>query len=123
MDKVWDYWTKPEHITKWNTATDDWHTPSATNDLRTGGTFTSRMESVDGTQGFDFTGTYSEVVPHEKIAYAMEDGRHVVVLFVERDGGVVLTETFDPESENPIDMQRAGWQAILDNFKKYVEHN
>lgn len=123
MDKVWEYWTKPEHIVKWNSASEDWHTPRAENDLRVGGTFTSRMESRDGSQGFDFGGTYTEVEPHARIAYTIADGRKVEAVFVETSEGIQITETFDPESENPEDMQRAGWQSILDNFKKYVESN
>lgn len=118
---VWDYWTTPEHIMKWNAASDDWHTPSATNDLREGGSFTSRMEAKDGSFGFDFGGTYTTVIDHREIAYTTGDGRKVRVTFDEQDGKTKVTETFDAESENSPEMQRAGWQAILDNFKKYTE--
>ncbi len=123
IEKVWECWTTPEHIVKWNNASPDWHTPTASNDLRVGGNFSSRMESVDGSQGFDFGGTYTEIEPHAKIAYTIADGRAVEVLFVETSEDVNVTETFELETENPADMQRAGWQAILDNFKKYVEGN
>lgn len=121
LEKVWDFWGKPEHITKWNAASDDWHTPRAENDLRTGGKFSSRMEAKDGSVGFDFEGIYGEVIDHQKIAYAMSDGRQVEILFEDLDGKTKVTEHFDPETENSSDMQREGWQAILDNFKKYVE--
>ena len=123
LSKVWAYWTEPAHIMKWNAASEDWHTPSATNDLRTGGTFTARMEAKDGSVGFDFGGTYTDVVPNQRIAYSMSDGRKVGVLFSEENGQTKVVETFDPETENPEDFQRAGWQSILNNFKKYVEAN
>lgn len=123
IEKVWTYWTAPEHITKWNSASEDWHTPHAENDLRTGGKFSSRMEAKDGSMGFDFGGTYDEVIEHQKIAYTMGDGRQVEVFFEARDGQTKVTESFDPETENPEDMQRQGWQAILDHFKKYTEAN
>lgn len=121
VEKVWEYWSAPEHITRWNSASEDWHTPRAENDLRTGGTFSSRMESRDGSMGFDFGGVYDEVKVHETISYTMGDGRQVRVVFDGRNGETAITETFDAESTHPVDMQRAGWQAILDNFKKYVE--
>ena len=124
LERVWECWTNPEHITEWNAASDDWHTPQATNDLREGGTFTSRMEAKDGSVGFDFTGTYTSVIPHKKIAYVMEDGRTVEVDFEDLGGGeVTVRETFQAEQENPLDMQKQGWQAILDRFKGYVEAN
>jgi uncharacterized protein YndB with AHSA1/START domain len=123
VDKVWKQWTTPDDIKQWNSASEDWHTPHAENDLRTGGKFLARMEAKDGSFGFDFGGTYDEVIPNKKIAYQMSDGRKVEVLFDESENGTKVTETFDAESENPIDMQRSGWQAILDNFKKYVERN
>ena len=121
IQKVWDSWTKPEHITKWNHASDDWHSPRATNDLRKGGSFTARMEAKDGSMGFDFGGTYTDVVPMKRIAYTMGDGRNVSVQFEEKGNAVHITETFDAETQNSIEMQRGGWQAILNNFKKYVE--
>ncbi len=121
IEIVWDCWTEPEHIMQWNSASDDWHTPKATNDLREGGTFTSRMEARDGSVGFDFGGTYTKVEEFAEIAYSMSDGRKVNIAFDGHDGHTHITETFDPETENPLEMQRAGWQAIMDNFKKYVE--
>ncbi|UXP31249.1 SRPBCC family protein [Reichenbachiella agarivorans] len=121
ITKVWEVWTKPEHITQWNNASPDWHTPRAENDLRKGGRFTSRMEAKDGSFGFDFAGVYDEVKLHELIAYTMEDGRTVMVQFTSSGNHTKLTETFDPEHENPVEMQKDGWQAILDNFKKYTE--
>ena len=123
MAKVWKYWNEPEHITGWAFASDDWEAPTAENDLRAGGKFKTRMQAKDGSSGFDFTGTYTEVKEHELIEYDMDDGRHVRVEFAEIPDGVRVTETFDPESENSEEMQRSGWQAILDNFKKYVEEN
>lgn len=119
--KVWHCWTTPACIMQWNSAQDDWHTPKATNDLREGGTFTARMEAKDGSMGFDFGGTYTTVVDHREIAYTMEDGRKVQIVFDEKDGKTHIAETFDAESENSPEMQRAGWQSILDNFKKYTE--
>lgn len=121
LEKVWDYWTRPEHIVEWNAASDDWHTPRAENDLRTGGAFMSRMEAKDGSAGFDFGGTYTDVVPQKHIAYTMEDGRTVEVLFQLEGEGVKIIETFDAEDVNPIEMQQGGWQAILDRFQRYVE--
>jgi uncharacterized protein YndB with AHSA1/START domain len=123
IDKVWECWTKPEHITQWAFAQDDWEAPAAENDVRTGGAFKTRMQSKDGKEGFDFTGVYTNVAKHERIEYDMDDGRHVSVVFEETPGGVLVKETFDPEHENPETMQRDGWQAILDNFKLYVEEN
>lgn len=118
---VWDTWNTPEHIERWNTAQEDWHTTSSTVDLREGGTFSSRMEAKDGSAGFDFEGTYTRVVPKELVEYRMSDGREVKVEFVERPGGVLVTETFDAETENSPELQRRGWQAILDNFARYTE--
>ena len=118
---AWAYWTEPRHITQWNQASEDWHTPRAENDLRAGGTFTSRMESKDGKYGFDFGGVYDTVEPHEKIAYTIGDGRRVSVVFEAVKRGTKITETFEGESENSVDMQREGWQAILDSYKRYVE--
>jgi uncharacterized protein YndB with AHSA1/START domain len=123
IEKVWEYWNEPEHITKWCSASDDWHAPSATNDLKVGGTFTTRMEAKDGSAGFDFGGIYTTVTEKERIEYTMDDGRKVSIDFVSQDGGVKIVESFDPEDENPLEMQRAGWQAILDNFKRYTESN
>jgi uncharacterized protein YndB with AHSA1/START domain len=123
VEKVWKLWSTPEDIKKWNSASDDWHTPSAENDLRTGGTFTSRMEAKDGSFGFDFGGVYDEVIEHKLIAYTMGDGRTVRVTFTANGTQTTVTEVFDAESQNPVEMQKGGWQAILDNFKKYAETN
>ncbi len=121
VEKVWRFWTSPEHITRWNTASDDWHTPRAENDLRVGGKFKSRMEAKDGSMGFDFEGVYEAVKMHERIEYVMSDGRKVRVIFSDAGNKTVVTETFDAETENPIELQRNGWQAILDHFKQYTE--
>ena len=121
LDRVWGAWNDPADIVRWNAAQDDWHTTRSTVDLREGGRFLSRMEAKDGSAGFDFEGTYTRVRPGEAIAYRMSDGREVEVEFSERDGGVLVRETFDAEAENSPELQRAGWQAILDNFGRYVE--
>ena len=121
LDTVWNAWNSPEDIKQWNSAQDDWHTTKSTVDLREGGTFLSRMEATDGSAGFDFEGTYTRVVPKERIAYEMTDGREVEVEFVEQPEGVRVKEVFDAETENSPEMQRQGWQSILDNFAKYVE--
>lgn len=121
VEKVWEFWGKPEHITKWSNASDDWHTPTAENDLRTGGKFSSRMEAKDGSMGFDFGGVYDEVRNNEYIAYTMGDGRKVNVTFAPQGNSTKITESFEAESMNPVEMQQAGWQAILNNFKKYTE--
>ena len=121
--KVWDYWTKPEHITQWNHASDDWHSPWAKNDLRTGGSFSARMEAKDGSMGFDFGGIYDSVKDKESIEYTMGDGRRAKVIFTQDGNGTKVVESFDAEETNSIELQRGGWQAILDNFKKYVEAN
>lgn len=121
IEKVWESWSKPEHIIKWATASDDWHTPKADNDLKVGGKFSNRMEAKDGSMGFDFGGTYTEVKEHEVVAYTMDDNRKVNIEFKQEGDAVTITETFDAETTNPIEMQKTGWQAILDNFKKYTE--
>ncbi|HKO75822.1 MAG TPA: SRPBCC family protein [Flavobacterium sp.] len=121
IEIVWKLWTTPEHITKWNNASDDWHTPYAENDLRTGGKFKSTMATKDGSMSFDFEGEYTLVEQNKAINYFMADGRKVEVTFAETVTGVMVIECFDPETVNPEEMQRGGWQAILDNFKKYVE--
>lgn len=123
VQKVWDYWTKPEHITKWNNASDDWHTPRAENDLRPGGTFSSRMEAKDGSMGFDFGGTYDAVTPNEYIESTLGDGRKVKVTFTADGDQTRVSESFETEDTHSIEMQRGGWQAILDSFKKYTESN
>ena len=121
IEKVWQCWTEPEHIKNWNSASDDWHTPRAVNDVQVGGMFNIRMEAKDGSEGFDFEGVYTSVEHHKYIEYSMTDGRKVAVTFEMNDGTCKVTETFDPESENSIEMQKDGWQSILNNFKKYVE--
>lgn len=118
---VWTSWTQPQHITKWNSASDDWHTPWAENDLRAGGRFRSRMEARDGSFGFDFGGIYDDVRKDELIEYTLGDGRKVSVRFIAEDQSTRVVETFDAEAENPAEMQRQGWQSILDRFKKYTE--
>ncbi len=121
LKAVWTAWTTPDDIVRWNAASDDWHTTKASVDLRVGGSFTSRMEAKDGGEGFDFEGTYTEVVAHQRIAYAMADGREVVVEFLPEGGAVRVRETFDAEDANSVEMQRTGWQAILDRFARHVE--
>lgn len=121
--KVWRFYTNPEHITQWNAASDDWHCPSAENDLRPGGKMRSRMEARDGSFGFDFEATYDRVRDQEEIAYTMTDGRQATVNFEHLGNHTRVVITFDAETENPVEMQRQGWQAILDNFKKYSESN
>ena len=120
VKKVWDYYTKPEHITEWNFASDDWHCPKVENDLRVGGKFKSRMEAKDGSFGFDFEGSYTEVVEHRLIGYAFGD-RSAQVRFDEVDGHTRVTVTFDPEDSHSLEQQEEGWKAILENFKKHVE--
>ena len=121
VERVWEYWTAPEHIVNWNAASDDWHTPKAANDLRTNGRFSSRMEAKDGSMGFDFGGTYDEVKINELISYTMDDARKVTVTFSTNGKETQIIETFEAEDQNPVGMQREGWQAILDNFKTYAE--
>lgn len=119
--KVWELWNEPKHITQWCFATPEWHTPKSENDLRPGGSFTSRMEAKDGSFGFDFGGTYDAVKTNEYIEYTMGDSRKVNIWFRQQGTSTTITESFEAESQNPADMQKAGWQAILDNFKKYAE--
>ncbi len=123
VEKVWECWTKPEHIIKWNNASDDWHTPSAENDLRPGGSFVSRMEAKDGSMGFDFGGVYDAVRNKEYIEYTMDDGRKVQVTFSDKGNRTKVAESFEAENTNSVELQQGGWQAILDNFKKYTEDN
>lgn len=123
IENVWNFWTLPEHITKWSFASPDWHTPYAENDLREGGKFKSTMAAKDGSMSFDFEGEYTLVKQNEAIEYVMADGRKVEITFKETPSGVEVIESFDPETQNPEEMQRGGWQAILDNFKSYVENN
>ena len=123
LQKVWDYWNRPEHITKWNFAIDTWHCPSAKNDLRVGGKLQSRMEAKDGSFGFDFEGTYDEVENLKKIAYTIADSRKVITHFTDLGGKTKIATEFEAESQNPVEMQKGGWQSILDSFKKYAEAN
>jgi len=118
---VWKAWNNPGDIVKWNAASDDWHTTKARVDLREDGSFSARMEAKDGSVGFDFEGIYTDIVPEKSLAYRMEDGREVSVEFKHGPDGILVSETFDAETENPPEMQRAGWQAILDNFARHVE--
>lgn len=121
LDTVWKCWTTPDDIVQWNNASDDWFTPSADNDLTEGGKFVFRMEARDGSSSFDFTGTYQKIREKQLLEYALIDDRKVTVTFEETDGQTKVTETFEPDAENPTEVQQQGWQAILDNFKKYVE--
>ena len=121
IEKVWKYWNEPAHITQWCAASDDWHAPYAENDLRKDGKFKTTMAAKDGSFSFDFEGVYTKVEPNKTIEYTMSDGRKVNIIFSSQGGSTHITETFEAESENSIDMQRAGWQAILNNFKAHTE--
>lgn len=121
VQQVWEFWTKPEHITQWNYAGDDWHCPSAENDLKSGGRFSWRMEAKDGSFGFDFGGTYQEVALNERITSVLGDKRTVHLNFTEVGGVTKIVETFEAEGENSLELQQQGWQMILNNFKKYAE--
>jgi uncharacterized protein YndB with AHSA1/START domain len=123
LSKVWDYWNKPEHIDQWAFASDDWGAKAAENDLRVNGSFKTTMFAKDNSASFDFGGIYTAVQDQQLLEYDMDDGRHVKVEFKEMPEGVRVIETFDPESENSEELQKSGWQAILDNFKKHVESN
>ncbi len=121
IERVWSAWNTPEDIQHWNTASDDWHTTKSVVDLRVGGTFSSRMEAKDGSMGFDFAGTYTNVVEHKLIESAFGD-RTLLVEFLPSHDGVTVRETFDAETTHSVEQQRGGWQAILDNFRKHVEN-
>jgi uncharacterized protein YndB with AHSA1/START domain len=123
VEKVWEYWTKPEHITQWNNASDDWHTPWVKADFREGGNFVARMEAKDGSMGFDFGGVYDVLRSNEYIEYTMDDRRKVKINFTANGDKTEVVESFEAEDTNSIEMQKGGWQAILDNFKKYTETN
>lgn len=123
IEKVWELWTATEHVMKWNNASEDWHTPFAENNLKVGGKFNYTMGSKDGTMRFDFEGIYTNVEYHSLIEYKLTDDRKAKITFENQEKGVVLTEEFDPETENAEALQQQGWQAILDNFKKYVENS
>ena len=121
-EKVWDYYTNPGHITQWNFADPSWHCPSAANDMKIGGRYVARMEAKDGSFGFDFDATYTDLKAGEHFTYEF-GGRSATVTFQERGSQTEVSVTFDPETQNPVELQRQGWQAILDNFKKYTEAN
>ena len=121
VEKVWKYWSEPEHIRNWCKATDDWHAPYADNDLRVDGRFKTTMAAKDGSFSFDFGGVYTTVVTNKLIEYTMDDSRKVSVSFTSKGNETEVVETFEAEDMNPVEMQRSGWQAILDNFKKYTE--
>ncbi len=121
VEKVWKFYTEPKHIIKWDNASDDWYTPKAKNDLKVGGRFLFRMEARDGSAGFDFTGIYNEVKINELIEYSIEDGRKVKIRFAKHNDKTFIKIVFEAESINSIEMQRDGWQAILNSFKNYVE--
>jgi uncharacterized protein YndB with AHSA1/START domain len=121
IDKVWRLWTQPKHIRHWNQASDDWHTPKANNDFRVGGNFLYRMETKDDRFGFDFSGVYDEIRADELIAATLDDGRRLRIEFTNKGNKTKVSETFDAEEENSVEIQQDGWQAILDNFKKYAE--
>ena len=119
--RVWELYVSPEHVLQWNTASPDWHCPHAHNDVRVGGSFHYRMEEKNGLRGFDFTGEYTEVTAPDLLTYRMPGGRRVTLTFDEVDGTTTITQTFEADGKHPLDMQRRSWQAILDNFARYVE--
>jgi len=121
INRVWKFWTSPEHIIHWNNASDDWHTPRAENDFRVGGSFLSRMEAKNGSFGFDFAGAYNEIKTHELIIYTLFDGRKVRINFETAGNATTIIESFEAESENSVEIQKSGWQSILNNFKRYAE--
>jgi uncharacterized protein YndB with AHSA1/START domain len=121
LDFVWNSWTQPDHILQWNHASDDWHTVRVLNQLKVGGKFFYRMEAKDGSFGFDFESNYELVNEKQELTYIMSDGRRATTIFQSKETETKVTTTFDPENENPIELQRAGWQAILNNFKTYAE--
>ncbi|MBB1285501.1 SRPBCC domain-containing protein [Flavisolibacter sp. BT320] len=121
VQKVWTLWTDPTHIVNWNFAADDWHSPKAEADLQEGGRFNYRMESRDGSMGFDFSGTFTKVEENKELSFTIEDGRKVQVLFIPYGNETTVKETFEAEGTHPVEMQRQGWQAIMHNFKQYAE--
>lgn len=123
MERIWEFWTKPEHIVNWNFAILEWHCPKAENNLEVGRPFNYRMEAKDGSMGFDYEGTYTKIQSNTAIEYALEDGRKVNIDFKKEGDAVFVVETFEVEDTNTLEQQKQGWQAILDNFKKYVESN
>jgi len=123
LHKVWAHWTEPKHITKWNFAIPEWHCPFAANDLKAGGKYQARMEAKDGSFGFDFEAIYDEVTPQKKLIYTMTDGRKVITNFEQNGDTTIITTIFVAEMQNSVEMQKNGWQSILNNFKKYTEEN
>lgn len=123
IDKVWNYWTTPEQIMLWNNASDDWYCPKSSNDLKVGGRFLYTMAAKDGSFSFDFEGTYTEVIENKSIKYVIDDNREVAVDFIAIGDTVEVVETFEAETQNTLELQKIGWQAILNNFKKLVENN
>lgn len=123
VEKVWSAYTTPDDITQWNFANDDWCCPRADVDLRPGGKQIVRMEAKDGSMGFDFEGNYDEIEPHRVLTLVLDDGRKSRTTFAENSGKTHVSITFDAEAQNPIEMQRDGWQAILNNFQAHVEGN
>ena len=121
VEVVWKKWTNPEDIIKWNQASDDWHTTKAENEVITGGKFISRMEAKDGSMGFDFEGVYDNIKINELIEFTLGDGRKVRVEFIQDKNKTMISESFEAEKTNSVELQRSGWQAILDNFRKYTE--
>lgn len=121
VEEVWRAWTTPADIKQWNAAFDDWHTTTASVDLRVGGAFSSRMEAKDGSTGFDFAGTFTRIVPHQVIECSLGDSRTVLVEFSAGVNSVTVRETFDAESVNAAELQRQGWQSILNAFARHVE--
>ena len=117
---AWTCWTTPAHIMGWNFADPSWHCPAATNDLQPGGNFSFTMAARDGSESFDFKGTYDLIEPGQRIEYTMEDGRKAIITFETDGDAVVITESFDPENMNPPELQQQGWQQILDNFAQYA---
>ncbi len=123
IEKVWEYWTKPIHICNWNFASDEWCAPNAELDFRVNGKFVYRMEAKDGSFGFDFSGTFLEIINYEKIVYVLDDDRKVEIVFEVQDDKIIIFEEFEAETINSLELQEFGWQAILNNFKKYCENN
>ena len=123
VQKVWEYWTKEEHVKNWNFAASDWHCPNATNNLQIGGEFHYTMAAKDNSFSFDFWGTYQNIEPEKSLEITLGDGRQMKVGFEAKGDSTVVTEQFEPETQNPEEMQKAGWQMILDNFKAYVEQS
>lgn len=121
ISEVWEKWTNPHHIMHWNFAHESWHCPEATNNLTIGGEFHYLMAAKDGSFQFDFWGTFQEIEREKYIKILLGDGREMEVFFEHTDCGVLVKEVFDPENQNPEDLQQQGWQAILLQFKKYVE--